>query len=91
MKKEELITRLSNNTGFTKKDMTEFLKGLEKTIYDAVAEGEDIPLIRGMRIYRAVQAPRQCRNPHTGELFMSAEKYVPRVKISPYFKEAISK
>ncbi|MDV3426629.1 MAG: HU family DNA-binding protein [Bacillota bacterium] len=89
----ELVKRVAEKTGLTKKDLELALKGFVDLIEETVANGEKVQII-GFGIFepreRAARSERKGRNPHTGEEIIipaQPEKTVPAFKPGKAFKE----
>jgi DNA-binding protein HU-beta len=65
--KAELIDSISELSGLTKRESTNALDSLTKTITSELAKGGDIALVGFGRFHVADQAARVGRNPRTGE------------------------
>ncbi len=75
MNKKELITKVSEKTGLTKKDIELVLETLFDTIVKTIESGEKLA-IYGFGTFEARESlPREGRNPKTGEpLHIDASK-----------------
>ena len=89
MNKNELISKVAETSGFTKKDTGIVIDALVKAITDAVASGEKVQLI-GFGTFEAVErAAREGRNPQTGETMTIAASKAPKFKAGKAFKDAV--
>jgi DNA-binding protein HU-beta len=93
--KNEVITKIAEKTGLTKKDSELALKGFIASVEEFVASGEKVQLV-GFGTFeprkRAAQPERKGRNPHTNEEIMIAaqpEKIVPGFKAGKEFKNIV--
>jgi integration host factor subunit beta len=80
MTKAELVDGVARNSGLSKKDAEVIVQTVLDSIIDSLQGGEKVEL-RGFGSFRLRErAPRQGRNPKTGE-----KVHVPAKKV-PYFK-----
>jgi nucleoid DNA-binding protein len=95
--KAEILSALSEKTGVSKKDVGAVLDSLNELIGENLGEGGPrvFTLPGMMKIqaqYKEPQAPRQIRDPRTGEPRMSKEKpahYVVKVKPLKNLKDMV--
>lgn len=87
----ELIKELAEELDVTKADATNYLNHFKDIIKKHVASGDDVALYEFGRFARAHRAPRQGRNPQTGEEIKIPETYTPTFKASASFKQAVRK
>lgn len=89
MTKAELITKIAEKTGNTKKETGENLDAVLETITEVVASGEKVTLV-GFGAFSVVEkAARECKNPQTGDTIKVPAKKVPKFKAGKEFKEAV--
>lgn len=68
MIKKELVAKVSNKSGLTKKDSAAAVEAVVDTIKEALINGDEEVQIIGFGSYKLIQrAQRQGRNPQTGE------------------------
>lgn len=90
MSKKELIAAVAEKTGFTKKDTAIMVDAYTDAIVEALVKGDDVKLV-GFGTYTTVErSPRVCRNPQSGEEFMSEAKVAPKLKFSKTVKDALN-
>lgn len=90
MNKKELIAAMAEKAGFTKKDTGIVLDAFIEAVTEALARHEDVKLA-GFGTFTTVErAPRECRNPQTGETFMSEAKTAPKLKFGKAVKDAVN-
>lgn len=90
MNKKELIAAIAEKTGFTKKDTGVMVDAFVDSIVEALARREEVKLVGFGTFTTAERAPRECRNPQTGETFMSEAKVAPKLKFGKAVKEAVN-
>lgn len=81
MLKDELITKISEKTGQSKRDTEASIKALGLVLKEnLVAPGDKIKVHGVATFEKKVQAARTARNPQTGESIQLAEKVVIKAK-----------
>ncbi|MFS1539758.1 MAG: HU family DNA-binding protein [Candidatus Phlomobacter fragariae] len=89
MNKTELINKMSEKSGLTKKDSEKAVNTLIKTVIEALKSGNDVQLV-GFGSFQVKQrAAREGRNPQTGETLEIAAANVPSFKAGKTLKEAV--
>ncbi len=89
MNKQELVERMANKAGMTKKDCGIALDSLLSTVTEALKKGEKIKLT-GFGVFEVKhRAPRTGRNPQTKEIVKIPAQSVPVFKASKALKEGI--
>ncbi|MFS1538091.1 MAG: HU family DNA-binding protein [Candidatus Phlomobacter fragariae] len=89
MNKTELINKIAEKSGLTKKNSEKAVNALIKTVTEALKSGNDVQLV-GFGSFQVKQrAARQGRNPQTGETLKIAAANVPSFKAGQNLKEAI--
>jgi nucleoid DNA-binding protein len=90
MTKNELVQRISEKAGISKKEANEALTATTSTISDTLKKGDGVTIV-GFGSFSATQrAARTGRNPQTGETIqISASKSV-RFKPGKSLKEAVN-
>lgn len=88
--REEMISRLSEKSGYWKKDVKTLLQCMDEVIFDAlceVSEGEDvvIQLMPGIKIMSTTVGERTRRNPITQESVICEPTCKVKTKISQDF------
>jgi len=90
MTKADIVDIISSTTGLTKVETEAVVKGFMETVIDAMKRGETIEL-RGFGSFKVVKrAQRVARNPKTNEEVIVPEQFVPMLKVSREFKEAVN-
>ena len=87
--KQDLIAKVVEATGLTKKDATASTNAVFDTVKDYLAEGEKVQLIGFGNFEVRERAARQGRNPQTGEAISIAASKVPAFKAGKALKEAV--
>lgn len=86
MNRTDLISRIAEQTNFTKKQAGEVLDVTINTIMDAVKTGDDVQLVGFGTFTAAHSKAREGRNPRTGETLHIPERKLPRFKAGKAFK-----
>jgi len=90
MTKAELVEGVSKNSGLSKKDAEVIVQTVLDSIIDSLQSGEKVEL-RGFGSFRLRErAPRQGRNPKTGEKVQVPAKKVPYFKPGKELRELIN-
>ena len=89
MNKTELVERIAEETGFSRRDADEALRAALNAITDAVAAGERVTLPGFGTFERRDRAARQGRNPQTGDTIRIAKSRVPAFKAGATFKSYV--
>lgn len=90
MTKAELVDGVSRNSGLSKKDAEVIVQTVLDSIIDSLQSGEKVEL-RGFGSFRLRErAPRQGRNPKTGEKVQVPAKRVPYFKPGKELRELIN-
>ena len=92
MIKSELIQKIANaNPHLFHRDVERIVNVILDEIVDALARGDRVEL-RGFGAFTVKhRAPRQGRNPRTGETVAVAEKYVPFFKTGKDLREQLNR
>ena len=91
MTKKELVAKMAEKIGTTKKEATTMLEAVTECITEGLVETGEVKLV-GFGKFVTVQKPeRECRNPQTGETVTVAAKAVPKFKSSKVLKDLINK
>lgn len=80
MNKSELVARVAEMTGFTKKDSSKAVDAVLDAITDALKAGEKVQLIGFGNFEIRERSARKGRNPQTGEEIMISASKVPTFK-----------
>lgn len=90
MTKAELIAKVAEETGFTKKDTERVLNGALEAIRESVTEGDKV-IIAGFGSFEMKErAARVGHNPQTGEKIQIAASKTVGFKVAKQFKDAIN-
>jgi DNA-binding protein HU-beta len=90
MTKADMVDIISSSTGLTKVETEAVVNGFMETVIDALKRGEHIEL-RGFGTFKVVKrASRVARNPKTNEQLRVPAQFVPTLKISRDFREAVA-
>ena len=89
--KKDIVNNIAEETGFTKKEITEIVNSALNQINDALVDGQEVDLA-GFGIFSiAERAARQGINPLTKEkITISASKNV-KFKVAKALKEAVNR
>lgn len=91
MNKSELISRVADSTGLTKKAASDAVESVFSAISDALANGEKVTLV-GFGTFEVRQrAARRGVNPATGTAIEIPATKVPAFKAGKSLKEAVAK
>jgi DNA-binding protein HU-beta len=89
MTKSQLVERLANAGGVTKKQAETIMEGLVTTIVGSVKKGDPVKL-PGLGTFRKVQSKaRMGRNPQTGEPVKIPARKKVRFSVAKSFKEQV--
>jgi len=91
MTKAELISAVSEKTGFTKKDSDKVITAVIDTITETLMEGGKVSLVGFGTFEVKDRAARQGINPRTKEPMPIAASRLPAFKAGKALKEAVSK
>ena len=89
--KAELIEKVAEATGLTKKDATSSVDAVFASIQEFLAEGEKVQLIGFGNFEVRDRAARKGRNPQTGKEIKIAAKTVAQFKAGKALSEAVNK
>ncbi|WP_028986383.1 HU family DNA-binding protein [Thermicanus aegyptius] len=89
MNKSELVARVAEMTGFTKKDSSKAVDAVLDAITDALKTGEKVQLIGFGNFEIRERSARKGRNPQTGEEIMISASKVPAFRPGKGLKEQI--
>ena len=90
MNRTELITEMSQKTGFTKKDTEETLVAFIDTVMESLAKGESVKLVGFGAFEVSKRAAREGRNPQTNEIIHLPSSKIPKFKPSRSFKDVVN-
>lgn len=87
--KAELMDRMVEMTGLSKKEVKAAFESIIHIIMDTIASGDRIEL-RGFGVFNhKMRQPRMARNPKTGDQVKMDKRIVPVFKASPDFQEKV--
>ena len=90
MNKNELISKVAGQTGYTKKDTGAVIDAVIEAIIDTVASGEKISIVGFGTFAVAEREARTGRNPKTGEEIEIAASKSPKFKAGSALKDAVN-
>ena len=77
MKKKDLVTKVAQATGFSKKDITEVVNATLDVAFDTLRAGDELNFTGFGKLYTIDRPARVGRNPKTGEAVdISAKKQI---------------
>ncbi|WP_063657554.1 HU family DNA-binding protein [Candidatus Arsenophonus triatominarum] len=89
MNKTELISKVAEKSGLSKKDTEKAVNAFTEIVTESLKSGNDVQLI-GFGTFQVKQrAARDGRNPKTGEALKIAAANVPSFKVGKSLKEAV--
>ena len=89
MTKAEVITKVAETTGITKKDAGAMVDAFLQVITNELASGGKVAFT-GFGSFSVVErAARECRNPQTGETMMTEARLAPKFKAGKALKDAV--
>lgn len=89
MKKSDLIAKIADKAGMTKKDAEKALNAFIDTVTDALAADDKIALVGFGTFETKKRAARKGKNPRTGEIIDIPAAKVPAFKAGQGLKNAI--
>jgi DNA-binding protein HU-beta len=90
MTKEELVEKISNDAGVSKKDAHEVLKAFTGAISDALSNEESVALTGFGSFSISNRAARTGRNPQTGEAIQIKASKAVKFKSGKGLKDAVN-
>ncbi|MFT8872651.1 MAG: HU family DNA-binding protein [Sporolactobacillus sp.] len=91
MNKNELIQKISEKTGFAKKDAEVVVNEVFDTIIETLNDNEKVQIVGFGTFEVRERASRVGRNPQTGEAITIPPSQVPGFRAGNRFKEAVKK
>lgn len=89
MTKAQMIQKLADEVGLTKKAAADAVNAVFDMVIDSVSKGQKV-VITGFGTFKLrTRAPRKGRNPQTGEEIMISEKRIPGFTAGKAFKRAV--
>ena len=89
MNKRELIARVSEQVGLTKKEVGSIIDATTKIIKNALSEGKKVTLVDFGTFRVLNRKARKGVNPQTGEVITISAKKAPKFKAGKGLKEAV--
>lgn len=90
MNKTELVAKIVDQTGWSKREAEQALSTVLDSISDAVAAGEKVTLTGFGSFEKRERAARLARNPQTGEAVKVKKTSVPAFKPGATFKAYVA-
>jgi DNA-binding protein HU-beta len=90
MNKSELVDRVAEATGKTKKESAQVVEAVLSTIAEALRNGEKVSLVGFGNFEVRERAARTGRNPQTGETIQIEASRVPAFRPGKQLKEAVN-
>lgn len=91
MNKAELVAKVAEKSGLTKKDSEKAVSCVFESIEDALAKGDKVSLVGFGTFERRVRKAREGRNPQTGAKVKIAAAKVPVFKAGKALKDRVNK
>ncbi|HEV8711359.1 MAG TPA: integration host factor subunit alpha [Candidatus Binatia bacterium] len=90
MTKADIVERIYEKVGFSKKEATDVVESIFEIIKGHLAQGEKIKISGFGNFVLNTKRPRKGRNPQTGEEIVISGRRVLSFKPSPVLKKAIN-
>jgi DNA-binding protein HU-beta len=90
MTKKELVVKMAEKVGTTKKEATAILEAVIECITEGLTESGEVKLVGFGKFVTVDKPERECRNPQTGETITVSAKTVPKFKSSKVLKDLIN-
>lgn len=90
MNKTELISKVADKLGVTKKDTGAAIDAVVEVIIETVASGEEVSIAGFGKFTVSERAQREGRNPKTGETVVIAASKSPKFKAASAFKTTVN-
>jgi DNA-binding protein HU-beta len=90
MNKTEIISKIAEKTGYTKKDTTIVIDTLCEVIKDTITSGDKVAIAGFGTFDVSERKERQGRNPQTGETMVIAASKSPKFKAAKAFKDIVN-
>ena len=91
MNKAELITKMAEKSGLTKKDTETALRGFIESVTEALENKEKVQLVGFVTFETRERAAREGRNPRTKEAIIIPASIAPVFKPGKELKEKVNK
>lgn len=90
MNKTELIAKVAERLGYTKKDTSAVVDVVFDVIKEGVVLGEEVSISGFGKFGVTERSAREGRNPQSGEKIMIPASKTPKFKASSVFKDAVN-
>jgi DNA-binding protein HU-beta len=90
MNKGELVSKVAELSGFTKKDSEKALNAILESIEDALVRGEKVQLVGFGSFETRLRAARKGRNPQTRQVIQIPATTTPVFKAGKALKDAVA-
>lgn len=90
MNKGELVDKISEKSGVTKKQADAILSAILDSVMEAVSSADKVTLVGFGSFEARKRQAREGRNPKTGESMTIPETMVPAFSAGKFFKEMVS-
>ena len=90
MTKDELVTKIADEAGITKKEAGEALKAFTGAISGVLANGDSVSLVGFGTFSVSDRAARTGRNPQTGDTIQIKASKAPKFKAGKTLKDAVN-
>ena len=90
MKKNELVEKIAQKTGLSKKDVNEVITATIETMQEAFKKNEKINFIGFGSFEVVTRAARKARSPRTGKIVEVPETKTVKFKVSKKLKELLN-
>ncbi len=90
MNKTQLVAKISEKSGLTKKDANKVVDSFIETVEEALVDGEKVVLVGFGTFEVKTRKARSGRNPRTGEVINVAEKSIPVFKAGKAIKDKVN-
>ena len=91
MTKTDLIAKVAEQTGLTKKDTDATLKAFIEAVTEALAKGDSVQLVGFGTFDVGTRGERTGRNPKTGESIKIKASKCPKFKAGKALKDSVNK
>jgi DNA-binding protein HU-beta len=90
MTKSELVSKLSESTGLSKKDSGEVLTALIAVVQQEVKNGNSVDIVGFGKFERTLQKGREGKIPGSDKTYKTEDKYIPKFKAGRSFKDFVA-
>jgi DNA-binding protein HU-beta len=90
LNKAELVAKVAEKSGLTKRDSEKAVSAVFETIEDALAKGDKVSLVGFGTFEPRTREARKGRNPQTGEEVMIPAARVPAFKAGKALKDRVN-